>query len=123
LFWVMRSGFGLWWLYSWLVVVVVMLGRPRSTPGSSRRCSVRSSQFQVDDFSRRMVGADPNVSALTKLLRDNADTLTPEPLYALVHYSHPPLPVRVAHRTPGRALEPDQAERNRDNGFRHGLDM
>ena len=57
----------------------------------------RRHEFQADDFSRRMVGADPMVAALTKLSRDNAATLTPDPLYALVHYSHPPVPVRVAH--------------------------
>jgi STE24 endopeptidase len=56
----------------------------------------RRNEFQADDFARRNVGADPMVSALTKLSRDNASTLTPDPLYALVHYSHPPVPVRVA---------------------------
>ncbi len=56
----------------------------------------RRNEFQADDFARRHVGADPMVSALTKLSRDNAGTLTPDPLYALVHYSHPPVPMRVA---------------------------
>ncbi len=57
----------------------------------------RRHEFQADDFARRMVGAEPLVSALTKLSRDNAGTLTPDPLYALVNYSHPPVPIRVAH--------------------------
>ena len=43
-----------------------------------------------------MVGADPMASALVRLSRDNASTLTPDPLYALVNYSHPPVPLRVA---------------------------
>ena len=35
------------------------------------------------------------VSALIRLARDNASTLTPDPLYSLVHHSHPPVPLRV----------------------------
>jgi len=31
-----------------------------------------------------------------KLYRDNASTLTPDPLYSAFHDSHPPAPVRVA---------------------------
>jgi STE24 endopeptidase len=37
------------------------------------------------------------VGALTRLARDNASTLTPDPLYALVHHSHPSVPLRVRH--------------------------
>ena len=42
-----------------------------------------------------MVGAEPMVSALVRLARNNAATLTPDPLYALVNFSHPPIPLRV----------------------------
>lgn len=57
----------------------------------------RRNEFQADDFARRQVGAEPLISALTKLSRDGASTLTPDPLYALMNYSHPPVPIRVAH--------------------------
>jgi STE24 endopeptidase len=57
----------------------------------------RRNEFQADDFARRMVGVEPMVSALTKLSRDNASTLTPDPLFALATYSHPPVPIRIAH--------------------------
>lgn len=57
----------------------------------------RRNEFQADEFARREAGADPMVSALVRLSRENASTLTPDPLYALYHYSHPPVPVRVAH--------------------------
>src|SRR5258707_4773730 len=40
----------------------------------------RRQEFQADDFARRMVGAEPMESALTKLTPDNACTLTPDPL-------------------------------------------
>ena len=71
-----------------------LLGPVLSFPGNwlSRR-----HEFQADDYARRQVGAAPLASALTRLTRDNASTLTPDPLYALVHYSHPPVPERVAH--------------------------
>ncbi|WP_158807328.1 M48 family metallopeptidase [Beijerinckia sp. L45] len=57
----------------------------------------RRNEFQADDYARRSVGAAPMVSALTRLARDNASTLTPDPVYALVHYSHPPVPLRIRH--------------------------
>jgi STE24 endopeptidase len=57
----------------------------------------RRNEFQADDYARRAVGAAPMIGALTRLARDNAATLTPDPLYALAHFSHPPVPVRVQH--------------------------
>jgi STE24 endopeptidase len=57
----------------------------------------RRNEFQADDFARRHVAAAPMISALLKLSRDNASTLTPDALYALVHYSHPPVPIRIRH--------------------------
>ena len=57
----------------------------------------RRHEFQADDYARRQVGAAPLASALTRLTRDNASTLTPDPLFALVHYSHPPVSERLAH--------------------------
>ena len=56
----------------------------------------RRHEYQADDFARQMVGAEPMISALVRLSRDNASTLTPDPLYALVNFSHPPVPLRVA---------------------------
>ena len=57
----------------------------------------RRHEFEADDYARRAVGADPMVSALTRLSRDNASTLTPDPWYAQVHHSHPTVPSRVRH--------------------------
>jgi STE24 endopeptidase len=55
----------------------------------------RRHEYQADDFARRMVGAEPMMSALLRLSRDNATTLTTDPLYALVNFSHPPVPSRL----------------------------
>ncbi len=57
----------------------------------------RKNEYQADDYARRTVGLEPMVGALVKLARDNASTLTPDPLYALVHHSHPTVPLRVRH--------------------------
>lgn len=57
----------------------------------------RRAEFEADDFAKRMVGEAPMISALTRLTRDNLATLTPDRLYAAFYYSHPPVPLRVAH--------------------------
>ena len=62
----------------------------------------RRNEYEADDHARKTVGLEPMVGALVKLARDNASTLTPDPLYALVHYSHPTVPLRVRHM---RAME------------------
>jgi STE24 endopeptidase len=56
----------------------------------------RRAEYQADSFAKAMTGAEPMISALTKLSRDNLATLTPDELYALFYYSHPPVPLRVA---------------------------
>jgi STE24 endopeptidase len=65
----------------------------------------RRNEFQADDYARRHVAAAPMISALVKLARDNASTLTPDALYALVHYSHPPIPIRIRHLHEAEARE------------------
>lgn len=57
----------------------------------------RRAEFQADGFAKSMVGPQPMITALTKLSRDNLATLTPDPLYTLFYYSHPPIPERIAH--------------------------
>lgn len=59
--------------------------------------SSRRHEYQADDFAAREASADALVSALTKLYRDNASTLTPDPLYSAFYDSHPPAALRVAH--------------------------
>ena len=57
----------------------------------------RRNEYQADAYAGRTVGVAPMISALTHLARDNSSTLTPDPLYAMVHYSHPTVPLRVRH--------------------------
>lgn len=56
----------------------------------------RRHEFQADAFAREHSDAAALVRALVKLYRDNASTLTPDPLHSAFHDSHPPAPVRIA---------------------------
>ena len=76
------------------MLVVGMVG-PLLSPVSN--WISRRHEFQADDFARKQVAAAPMISALLRLSRDNASTLTPDAVYALVHYSHPPVPLRIRH--------------------------
>jgi STE24 endopeptidase len=56
----------------------------------------RRAEYQADNFAKAMTGPSPMISALMRLARDNLSTLTPDALYTLFYYSHPPLPARIA---------------------------
>ncbi len=62
---------------------------------------LRRYEFEADAFARSQTGPEPLISALVKLYRENASTLTPDPLYSAFHDSHPPAPVRIAHLSAG----------------------
>ena len=61
----------------------------------------RKHEFEADDFATAQVRADSLINALVKLYKENANTLTPDPLYSAFHDSHPPAPIRVAHLSAG----------------------
>ena len=78
-----------------LIVCVILLQMADPALAILGNWISRKHEYQADDFARRMVGAEPMASALVRLSRDNASTLTPDPLYALINFSHPPVPLRV----------------------------
>ena len=55
----------------------------------------RRHEFEADAFATRHADATELAAALVKLYRDNASTLTPDPVYAAFHYSHPPALQRI----------------------------
>jgi STE24 endopeptidase len=55
----------------------------------------RKHEFEADVFATRHASAAELASALVKLHRDNASTLTPDPVYAAFYYSHPPPLTRI----------------------------
>jgi len=70
----------------------------------------RRHEFEADDFAARQSDAGALIDALVKLYRDNAATLTPDPLYSAFHHSHPPAPVRIAHLSSRIDKEPHRDE-------------
>jgi STE24 endopeptidase len=64
----------------------------------------RRHEFEADAFATRHANAAQLADALVKLYRDNASTLTPDPVYVAFHYSHPPALERITRLR--AALEP-----------------
>lgn len=81
-----------------LALLLFMLVVPVFTfvlaPLLSRRS--RRHEFEADAFAARHASGAALVSALTKLYRDNAATLTPDRLHSLFYDSHPPAALRIA---------------------------
>lgn len=57
----------------------------------------RKHEFEADAFASESVGSTPLISALLKMYRDNASSLTPDPTYSGYHDSHPPAKIRIDH--------------------------
>lgn len=57
----------------------------------------RRHEFEADAYASRHSSAQTLISALTLLYRDNASTLTPDPLHSAFYDSHPPASLRIAH--------------------------
>ncbi len=57
----------------------------------------RKHEFEADAYAAEQTEASDLITALVKLYRDNASTLTPDPLHSAVYDSHPPAAIRIAH--------------------------
>ncbi len=57
----------------------------------------RRHEFEADDFAAAQAHTPNLIQALVKLYKENANTLTPDPLYSAFHDSHPPAPIRIKH--------------------------
>jgi STE24 endopeptidase len=57
----------------------------------------RRHEFEADAYAAQQADGGALVAALLKLYRDNAATLTPDPLHSLFYDSHPPAGERIAH--------------------------
>jgi STE24 endopeptidase len=56
----------------------------------------RRHEFEADAYATRNADAAKLAQALVKLYRDNASTLTPDPLHSAFYDSHPPAAVRIS---------------------------
>ncbi|NTV94976.1 MAG: M48 family metallopeptidase [Thiobacillus sp.] len=69
----------------------------------------RKHEFEADAFAARHSRASDLIAALVALYRDNAATLTPDPVYSLFYDSHPKASERIARL---QSLAGPQALRN-----------
>ncbi len=56
----------------------------------------RKNEFEADAYAAKHADAQYLIEALVKLYRDNASTLTPDPLHSAFYDSHPPASIRIA---------------------------
>ncbi len=57
----------------------------------------RKHEFEADQYAAQQTNASDLITALVKLYKDNASTLTPDPLHSMIYDSHPPAAIRVAN--------------------------
>lgn len=81
-----------------LFMMVVPLGTYFLSPLMAQLS--RRHEFEADAFACEHTDGKDLASALLKLYKDNASTLTPDPLYARFYYSHPPASERLARLLP-----------------------
>ena len=55
----------------------------------------RKNEYEADAYACLVSKAEDLKLSLTKLYRDNASTLTPDPLYSTFNHSHPPAMMRI----------------------------
>jgi len=56
----------------------------------------RKNEFEADDYAVSTTSMKYDmINALKKLSKDNLSNLTPHPFYVFIHYSHPPVLVRI----------------------------
>ena len=80
-------------LFALVVPVALFFTTPLASLWSRRH------EFAADRFASQHASAGELASALVKLYRDNASTLTPDRLYTAFYYSHPPALERIARLT------------------------
>ncbi len=83
----------------WMALLLFMLVLPVFTFILQPLLSAlsRKHEFEADAYAVQQASGNDLVQALVKMYRENASTLTPDPLFSAWHDSHPPAPVRIAH--------------------------
>lgn len=57
----------------------------------------RRHEYEADAYAARQSDSRDLITALVKLYKDNAATLTPDPIHSTFYDSHPPASLRIAH--------------------------
>ncbi len=93
------TGLGISQPSSWMTLMLFMMVLPVFTFILQPLLSSlsRKHEFEADAYAVKQSSGQDLVNALVKMYRENASTLTPDPLYSAWHDSHPPAPVRIDH--------------------------
>ena len=57
----------------------------------------RKYEYEADEFASKNAQAGKLITALVKMYKDNASSLTPDPLFSKFYFSHPPALERVSY--------------------------
>jgi len=93
------QGLGVSQSSPWMALMLFMLAMPVFTFFLQPLLSLlsRKHEFEADAYAVQQSSGADLIRALVKMYRENASTLTPDPLYSAFHDSHPPAPVRITH--------------------------
>ena len=93
------QGLGVSQPSSWMALMLFMMVLPVFTFFIQPVMSLlsRKHEFEADAYAVQQSSGTDLIHALVKMYRENASTLTPDPLYSAFHDSHPPAPVRISH--------------------------
>ncbi len=93
------TGLGISQPSAWMALLLFMLAMPVFTFFLQPLMSLmsRKHEFEADAYAVQQSSGSDLIHALVKMYRENASTLTPDPLYSAFHDSHPPAPVRISH--------------------------
>ena len=93
------QGLGISQPSPWMALLLFMLAMPVFTFFLQPLMSLlsRKHEFEADAYAVQQSSGADLIKALVKMYRENASTLTPDPLYSSFHDSHPPAPVRITH--------------------------
>jgi len=92
-------GLGISQASPWMALMLFMMVLPVFTFFVQPLMSLlsRKHEFEADAYAVQQSNGTDLIHALVKMYRENASTLTPDPLYSAFHDSHPPAPVRISH--------------------------
>jgi len=93
------NGLGISQPSAWMALLLFMLVMPVFSFFLQPLMSLlsRKHEFEADAYAVQQFSGSDLIHALVKMYRENASTLTPDPLYSAFHDSHPPAPVRISH--------------------------
>lgn len=102
--WLMKQnwffqGLGVEQSSTYMALLLFMLASPAFTflLGPIMSWWSRKHEFEADAFAAKQSSAKELISSLVSLYKENASTLTPDPLYSAFYDSHPPASIRIAH--------------------------